>query len=84
MRNYLLLAILILSIGACSAYTGVGSEAWHTQRLQELQSAYDGGKLSAAEFYKLKNDTDQIYQEYQRPRYVYPSYHLGYGYYYHH
>jgi len=84
MKDCIRIAILIVVISGCSAYTGVGSQTWHAQRMDELKMAYDGGKLEAAEYFRLKNETDQIYQEYNQPRYVYPAYHFGYGYYHHH
>lgn len=80
MKKCLLIAILGIFIGGCSTYKGVGSSYWHTERLQELKSAYDAGKITAAEYFELQNETDRLYQDYQRPRYIYPAYHFGYGY----
>jgi hypothetical protein len=72
-----------LFLAGCATYTGVGSEQWHTQRLEELQAAYDKGELEAAEYFKLKNEADGIRQDYYSSRRFSPHYHFGYGYYRH-
>ena len=63
MRKTLWLGVVIMFCG-CSTYQGVGSEYWHVNRLEEIETAYKEGKLTESEYLKLKNESDYIRQEY--------------------
>lgn len=60
----------------------VGTGAWHTQRIEEIQSAYDAGDLTTEEYLRLKNEADRIRANY-RASYPRGSVGVGFGYYSH-
>jgi hypothetical protein len=72
----LLLGLLILA--GCATYTGVGSEVWYKQRMDELEAIHSKGKITDAEYLNSKNQIDQTYVDYNQTGY--PPPHIGVGY----
>ena len=55
------LLIFILTLGAgCTSYTGIGSQKWYDQRMQEIETAYQNKEISTSEYIALKNETESI------------------------
>jgi hypothetical protein len=70
MKRYLVLTLSGLIAGCASAYQGVGSEVWYKNRMEEIESSFNKGEVSKAEYLRLKNEADAIragYTESRRP-----------------
>lgn len=89
MRILQIILIVSLVSGCVSAYTGVGSRAWHDARLTELREALTAGDISMEKYLELKNEADKIRLEYttERSRDLYisqgfyrPHFGIGVGY----
>ena len=87
------LAVLTgLLITGCVTVGTIGSRPWYTQRMDEIEYAYETAAIDEEAYLGMKNEADQIRGDYlARVRYRYPGYYgyyhsypHYYGHYYHH
>jgi hypothetical protein len=83
MRYISLFLCLIFVVGCATTDKppAVGSNNWHTQRVAEIQHAYDLGEINFETYVQLKNEADKINVDYRSARGVQtrPSIGLGIG-----
>lgn len=93
LRRYLLLILCACLIAACASNGEAkapepGSKKWHAARMQEIETAKAEGKLTEQEYLTLKNEADDMRQEYlsaSRSRDYPPvGFGLGFGVVHHH
>jgi len=63
MKKILLVLLAMVLSGCITANTMVGGRAWHSQRMQEIETAYKHGEITKAEYISLKNEADQVRAE---------------------
>jgi len=77
-KRIIFIFICLIVIGCASNPERVGSDAWHEQRIAEIEQSYTDKEINKAEYLKLKNDTDEIKSNYYN-RNKYSHGHVGYG-----
>ena len=60
MKKILLVLLMMVLSGCITANTNVGTRAWHSQRIQEIETAYKEGEITKAEYINLMNEADQV------------------------
>ena len=78
LNRVLVIAICIFLISCASNKMRAGSEAWHAERLAEIEEAYKSKQIDDAEYLKLKNEADAIRADHQRRRSNTQT-HFGFG-----
>ena len=78
MRRKFAFFFLLIFLGGCAVFRGVGSSYWHENRLQEIETAYQNEEIREAEYLSLKNEADKIREESISKSYAYYSAHQGY------
>ena len=83
MRLFSAFLCIVFLAGCATSSTprppAVGSSEWHDQRISEIQSAYDLGKIDFNTYVSLKNEADQINVDYRASRRVQPRTSVGFG-----
>lgn len=81
-----LTVLLVLLIAGCVTVGNVGSQPWYSQRMSEIEYAYETGAIDDETYLGMKNEVDDIRARYQESlRYRYPGsygFYYGYPYYY--
>lgn len=53
-------SILLIFLIGCSTIPKAGTKNWYHKRLEEIETAYQNGEITKAEYIHLKNETDQV------------------------
>ena len=77
MRRKITFILLLFFLGGCATFQGAGSNYWHKNRLKEIETVYQGGKITEAEYLTLKNEADKIREEYAKENRKYKNYYSG-------
>lgn len=89
--RYVAALAAVVALAGCATTPSVGSKKWHTERISEIETAYQNDEISKEAYISLKNETDQTRVEYQENmrrhlrsrRYVSFPHHHHYPYYHH-
>ena len=84
-RYFTALAVAIALVG-CATTPPVGSKNWHTERISEIEAAYQNDEISKEAYISLKSETDQTRVEYQENmrRHLRSRRYVGFPHYHHH
>ena len=82
MKTMTMVMVCLFLMGCATAQT-VGSQYWYKERLNALDAAYEQGEISKEKQLELKNETDQIRNDYIKERKTY-YYGQHYGHHYRH
>ena len=74
----------VVALAGCATTPSVGSKKWHDSRIVEIESAYEAGEVSEAEYLALKNEADQTRVEHQENMRRHLEYRRTIGFYRHH